>query len=303
MQHSREGLLAVHAAVLIFGFTALFSKLISLPALDITFYRSVFAFFAIALFIAYKKQSYRLERRQDYLMAGLLGVLLAAHWVSYFYAMQVSSVAVGVIALYTYPVITVFLEPLFHGERPHIVDIISSFTVLFGIYLIVPDFSLDDDVTLGIMSGVFSALMMSLRNIMQRRYFSSYPASHALLYQTMVVAIVLLVFVDNSMSDITEGQWWWLLLLGIFFTALPHTLFAHGLIHLKAKTASLIACVQVIYATLFAAVLLAEVPTLNVLLGGLIVVAVAMYESMPVTVRDHLFLLVRTRLVFWQRSD
>jgi len=37
MQHLREGLLAVHAAVLIFGFTALFSKLITLPALDITF--------------------------------------------------------------------------------------------------------------------------------------------------------------------------------------------------------------------------------------------------------------------------
>ena len=41
-------------------------------------------------------------------------------WVSYFYAMQVSSVAIGVVALYTYPVITVFLEPLFHWKTvPH----------------------------------------------------------------------------------------------------------------------------------------------------------------------------------------
>jgi EamA domain-containing membrane protein RarD len=52
MQHSREGLLAVHAAVLIFGFTALFSKLLSLPALDITFYRSIFAFIVIAIYIS-----------------------------------------------------------------------------------------------------------------------------------------------------------------------------------------------------------------------------------------------------------
>jgi EamA domain-containing membrane protein RarD len=109
VQHSREGLLAVHAAVLIFGFTALFSKLLALPALDITFYRSIFAFIAIAIYMAYKKQSYSLHRSQDYFMAAVLGILLATHWVSYFYAMQVSSVAVGVIALYTYPVITVFL--------------------------------------------------------------------------------------------------------------------------------------------------------------------------------------------------
>lgn len=281
MQHSREGLLSVHGAVLIFSFTALFSKLIPLPALEITVYRSVFAFVALAIYIAYKKQSYRLVSPTDYLIAAVLGILLAAHWVSYFYAMQVSSVAVGVIALYTYPVITVFLEPIFHGERPHLVDIISSFAVLFGIYLIVPDFSLDNSVTIGVISGVFSAFMMALRNIMQRRYFSAYAASHALFYQTIVVALVLYFFSDTAVAAIDETQWWQLLLLGVAFTALPHTLFANALLHLKAKTVSLIACVQVVYAAIFAAVILGEWLTWNVVAGGLIVLSAAMYESMP----------------------
>ena len=281
MQHSREGLLAVHIAVLIFGFTALFSKLLDLPALDITFYRSIFAFIAIAIYMAYKKQSYSLDRSQDYLMAVVLGVLLATHWVSYFYAMQVSSVAVGVIALYTYPVITVFLEPLFHGEKPHVADVFSSFAVLFGIYLIVPEFSLDDDTMLGVMSGVFSAFMMSLRNIMQRRYFSAYPASQALLYQTIVVVTVLFAFTEVTINTVEEEQWWLLLLLGIVFTAVPHTLFAHGLLHLKAKTASLIACVQVVYAAVFAVLFLGEILSFNIIIGGLIIVSAAMFESMP----------------------
>jgi hypothetical protein len=39
MQHSQEGLLAVHVAMLIFGFTALFSRLLTLAALEITFYQ------------------------------------------------------------------------------------------------------------------------------------------------------------------------------------------------------------------------------------------------------------------------
>jgi drug/metabolite transporter (DMT)-like permease len=281
MHHSREGLLSVHAAVLIFSFTALFSKLVSLPALEITFYRSVFACLAIAVYMAYTKQSYRLGSKRDYMMAGLLGSLLAIHWVTYFHAMQVSTVAVGVIALYTYPVITVFLEPLFHGETPHIADIISSIAVLFGIYLIVPEFSLDNSTLVGVLFGVFSALMMSLRNIMQRRYFSAYKASHSLFYQTLVVMLVLVVFIDTDISAIESSQWWLLLLLGIVFTALPHTLFANGLLHLKAKTASLIACVQVVYAAIFAAVILGEWLTWNVVAGGLIVVSAAMYESLP----------------------
>lgn len=65
------------------------------------------------------------------------------------------------------------------------------------------------------------------------------------------------------------------------FTALPHTLFANGLLHLKAKTASLIACVQVVYAAIFAAIILGEWLTWNVVAGGLIVVSAAMYESLP----------------------
>lgn len=281
MQHSREGLLAVHAAVLIFGFTALFSKLLTLPALEITFYRSVVAFIVIAIYVAYKKQAFLLNSPRDYLMAGLLGVLLATHWVSYFYAMQISSVAIGVIALYTFPVITVFLEPLFHGEKPHSADIVSSIAVLFGIYLIVPDFSLDNSTALGVVAGVFSAFMLALRNILQRRNFSGYSASQALLYQSAVVVLALLAFIDTETINIDDRQWALLILLGVVFTALPHTLFAYGLLHLKAKTAGLIACVQVVYAAVFAALLLGEWLSLNVVAGGLIVVSAAMYESLP----------------------
>ena len=147
--------------------------------------------------------------------------------------------------------------------------------------MIVPEFSLDDSTTIGVLSGVFSALMISLRNIMQRRYFSAYKASQALFYQVSVVVLVLFVFTETAVLDIENKQWWLLILLGIVFTALPHTLFAHGLLHLKAKTASLIACVQVVYAAVFAAVLLGESLSWNVVIGGSIVISAAMYESLP----------------------
>lgn len=138
---------------------------------------------------------------------------------------------------------------------------------------------------LGVLAGVFSAFMMSLRNIMQRRYFSSYSASQALFYQTLVVLLLLFAFTESGFASVENEQWWLLLLLGIVFTALPHTLFAHGLRHLKAKTAGLIACVQVIYAAIFAALFLGEWLSWNVVVGGMIVVSAAMYESLPNHVR------------------
>ena len=279
MTNSFKGLLAVHSAVLIFGLTALFSKLITLTALEITLLRSIFAAFIILSMFFWQKTSLRLSKTKDYGIVILLGVLLAVHWVTYFHAMQVSSIAVGVIALYTFPIITVFLEPLFHGEKPHIKDIMSALTVLFGIYLLVPEFSLNNQTTQGILWGVLSALFFALRNIIQGHYFKGYTARHSLFYQTLVTFIVLLPFSFETIPEVTTIQWGQLLILGVFFTAVPHTLFAFSLLNLKAKTVSLVACVQVVYATIFAALLLGEWSELSTVIGGLIVVSAAMYES------------------------
>ena len=279
MANTFKGLLAVHSAVLIFGLTALFSKLIALTALEITLLRSIFAALVIAVMFFRKGTSLQLSRLKDYGIVFLLGVLLAIHWVTYFHAMQVSSIAVGVIALYTFPIITVFLEPLFHGESPHIKDIVSALAVLVGIYLLVPEFSLSNETTQGLLWGIFSALFFALRNIIQGHYFKGYTARHSLFYQTLVTFVVLLPFSFEVIPEVTHVQWGQLFILGIFFTALPHTLFAFSLMNLKAKTVSLVACVQVVYATVFAALLLSEWPQFSTIMGGLIVVSAAMYES------------------------
>jgi len=279
MTNSFKGLLSVHSAVLIFGLTALFSKLISLTALEITLLRSIFAVLVIFFLFIWQRKSIQLSKTKDYATVIVLGVLLALHWVTYFHAMQVSSVAVGVIALYTFPIMTVFLEPLFHGEQPHSKDVVSALTVLFGIYLLVPEFSLSNETTQGILWGVLSALFFALRNIIQGHYFKDYTARHSLFYQTLVTFVVLLPFSFEVIPEVTIIQWGQLLILGVFFTALPHTLFAFSLLNLKAKTVSLVACVQVVYATFFAAFLLSEWPQLATIMGGLIVVSAAMYES------------------------
>lgn len=279
MLNSHKGLLAVHSAVFIFGLTALFSKVIALTALEITLLRSIFASLVILGIFFWQNKSLRLSQSKDYGIVVILGVLLALHWVTYFHAMQVSSIAVGVIALYTFPVITVFIEPLFHGEQPHIKDIVSALIVLFGIYLLVPEFSFSNETTQGILWGVLSALLFSLRNIIQGHYFKGYTARHSLFYQTGVTFLVLLPFSFEVFPEVTNVQWGQLLVLGFFFTAVPHTLFAFSLLNLKAKTVSLVACIQVVYATIFAALLLGEWAELSTVIGGLIVLSAAMYES------------------------
>ena len=52
-----------------------------------------------------------------------------------------AGVTVGMIAFFTYPVITVFIEPFFNKTVPKIKDIITAFVVIAGIVLLIPEIS------------------------------------------------------------------------------------------------------------------------------------------------------------------
>jgi drug/metabolite transporter (DMT)-like permease len=264
---------------MLLGATALFSKIIPLSATDITFGRSIIA--CLMLFIIVKVTGGKLALRsyRDYLIALGLGLLMAAHWVSYFAAMQYSSVSVGMIALFTFPVITVLVEPFFEGIRLVWQDVVSAIVVLFGIYLIVPEVSIDNDVTLGIIVGVCSAVLYALRNLLHRKHFSHYSGAHAMAYQTLVIFVSLSFFISPNISQASGQTYLWLLVLGTLLTAVPHALIATSLKHLRAKTFSLVACMQPLYGVVLAILILDEQPNWQTYVGGLLVVCAALYET------------------------
>lgn len=274
-----KGLLSVHAAGLLFGGTSLFSKTIALNAIDMTAIRSVIAAMVILALLLARKQQIKLATIQHAVLMIITGVLLGLHWVTYFHAMQVSSIAVGMIALFTYPMITILIEPLMHKAKPARADIICGLVVLLGVFLMVPSFSLESTTTQGVLWGVLSAVFFSVRNVIQRHYLASYTGEVSTLYQGTVVAAMLLFFVDQVPSFSNSHIWLQLIILGALFTALPHALFTSGLRYLNAKTVSLVACLQPVYGTLFAFWLLHEQPTLTTMLGGTLIVLAAAWET------------------------
>ena len=279
MNHAQKSLYALHLAVVLLGVTALFSKLIPLSALDITLARAVIACVCLFGLLRMLGGDWRLNRGKDYLMALLLGILMATHWVSYFASMQYSSVSVGMIALFTFPVITVLLEPLFEGIRLVWQDLVSALVVFIGIFLIVPEVSLDNDVTLGIAVGVLSALLYALRNLLHRKYFSHYSGPKAMAWQTLVIVLVLIWFVSPDLAQAEPATYWKLLILGTLCTAAPHALIATTLKHLRAKTFSLVACMQPLYGVILAMLVLNEQPTWQTFVGGALVICAALYET------------------------
>ena len=283
----QQSLLYLHIAVFLFGGTALFSKLIGLPALDITVYRTGIAAIALFFLLTIQKKTLTLASLKDYGIAILLGCVVGIHWVTYFSSMQMAGVTVGMIAFFTYPVITVFIEPFFNKAVPKMKDMITAFVVVIGIFLLIPEVSFGNQITFGIVTGVISAVFFALRNILHKNYFSHYSGPHTMLYQTLVACLMLCLFVEVEPIHVTESDWLLLLLVGIVFTATPHALFASSLRHLSATTAGLISCLQPLYGSVLAVILLQERPDALTIIGGLMVVSAAIFETWSVSKGRH----------------
>ena len=282
-----QSIIQLNVAVILLGGTTLFAKLISLPAQTITFYRAVIGFVALVFFIYLSKTEYRLKSRKEYLLMGIAGFLVGLHWVTFFHAIQISSVAVGILSLYTFPVITSIIEPLVENQPISFGSIAKALVIFVGIYLMIPEFETSNQITMGVIWGVFSAFVFSFRNILVRKTLAHIPGTVTMAYQLFVMVFILLPFLSYSWHLSTDNRLLLLIVLGILFTAVPHVLMVLSFRYLTVTTASLIMCLHPFYSILFAIIILAEVPNTSVIGGGLIVISVAIYETARVSLKKN----------------
>ncbi len=279
MSSNKSAMFSLHLSALLMGATGLFSKIIQLPAWDITGYRTWIAAVVLFAWVWWRERTVLLQAPKDYGRMLVLGALLGLHWITFFHSMQISSIAVGMISLYAFPVMTVFLEPWLKGTRLDWRDIVSGLFVLVGIYFLVPEFSVDNTTTQGVLWGIFSALAFALRNVLLGHWFSHQSASRSMSYQVLVVALLITPVIALSSHQPREIDWWLLLGLGVLFTAFTHTLFGHALRYLKATTVGVVACMQPVYAVVYGMVVLHAMPDLPTVFGGAIIMTAAIYES------------------------
>jgi drug/metabolite transporter (DMT)-like permease len=275
----RKGMLELHIAVVIMSATPLFAKLITLPTREIIALRCLVASLTLLLFTRLTGTKLGLLRRADLGWVLILGLIVALHWLSFFAALRLSSVAITMTAFYSFTVMTVLMEPLFFHERLDRVDLIVALAVFGGIYLAIPGGVSSGPVALGAGFAIISAFLYALRNILYRKYLHRYPSSTMMFYQVTVAAVLLFPLISPGVNLIQDHRWFYLLLLGVIFTALAHTLFVGSLRTIKASTAGLMTALEPIYGMIIAAIVLSEIPALRTVAGGMIVVAAAIYTS------------------------
>lgn len=279
IMNNKSNLIYIHSAVFLFGLAGLFAKLIDLSSTIIVLGRVTFATLALGITLLILKQSIKLSKQKDYFLMIVTGFILVIHWVSFFQAIKTSTVAIGLLSFSTFPVFSTFLEPLLFKEKLKLKALIVALISFSGVVMIIPTLHLNNNITPGVLWGVLSGFTFALLSILNRKLVAQYSALVVAFYQDFIAFLILLPLLFIEKPPLNSTNILLLVLLGIVFTAVAHSLFIRGLSTIKAQTASIIANLEPVYGIIFAVIILSEVPTVRVIIGGTIILGAALYST------------------------
>lgn len=272
-------MLEVHIAVFLFGLAGLFGKFLSLSPFIIVLGRVTIA--TISIFTILKLLKIKLFLKGIPLFSLLsLGFILSIHWVSFFHSIQISTVAIGLLSYSSFPVFTVFLEPVFFREKFVKKNFLLSIITFIGIVILIPEMEIKNKVTQGILFGIIAGLTFSILTIFNRKLSQRFPSLLIAFYEDFFASFFLLPFIFFTNSFLIGIKEIILLIfLGLFCTAIAHTLFIKGMKRVKAQIASIIATLEPVYGIILAIIFLREIPALRTIIGGLLIIIATIFVS------------------------
>jgi drug/metabolite transporter (DMT)-like permease len=277
-QHSKH-LFQLLLATLFISTSAPLGKFIAMPPPVIIWWRCALAMMFLYIYIRVTKIDLKIKSRKDGLTFFVGALFLGAHWITYYYALKFSNVAIGMLSLYTFPVITALLEPIFIKVKLNPIHIVLGLIVLVGIYILVPDFDLESNYFKGILLGLLSSVFYAIRILMLKQHIVKYNGIMLMFYQLFILSIVLfpvLFFMDTSNI---QTQFPYIIILALISTVFGHTMMVQSFKYFAVSTSSIISSAQPIYGIIIAYFFLNEIPNWNTFFGGLLILATVVIES------------------------
>ena len=271
MKENKNNLIRLHLVVFLFGFAALFGKVLNLSPFTIVFGRTLFAAITLFFILLFSKQSFKLNSTKDCLFLAFVGIIYAIHWITFFQSIQMSSIAIAVLTFSTFPIFVTFLEPYFFNEKIKTFDIVIALVTLFGVSQVIPKFELSNNLTQGALWGIASGFTCAILAIACRKNVQKYSSTLISFYQNLTCAVILLPTMIYLKPTLCFNDILLLVLLGVMFTAFTNTLFIGSLRTIKTQLASIVTSLEPVYSIVFAAILLNEIPPIKTIFGGLII--------------------------------
>jgi len=269
--------LHLHIIVFIWGFTAILGKLISLEALDLVWYRMLFASVIMTFVVLLSKEKVKVPFN---VLIGFIvsGIIIAAHWLTFYQAIKVSNVSITLACLSTGAFFASILEPIFYKRKVIWYELLFGIIVVVGLGII---FNVETKYTTGIYLAVTSAFLSALFSVINGKYAKEYNPNIISLYELSsgVFFISIYLFFAGSFTPaffaLSINDLIWLFLLSSICTAYAFSASVKVMKFLSPFTVMLTINLEPIYGIILALLIFDDTEEMTPLfyVGALIILA------------------------------
>lgn len=255
---SRRALVQIHICVVLWGFTAILGKAITLSAVPLVWWRMVLVTSALLLTPRFWRGVARLKPRLVTTYLGI-GIIVAVHWLTFYGSIKLSNASVAATCMAFVPLFVAFIEPLFVRRRFDRREVLFGLAVIPGVALVVG--GIPAQMRIGLAVGISSAFLAAVFGALNKRYIEHADAlsvtglemAAGAVCLTLVSPVLHNVIVRPSGHDALL-----LVVLALGCTLLPFALSLVALRQLSAFTTALAINMEPVYAILLAIVLFGE---------------------------------------------
>lgn len=255
--------LTLHFCVLIWGFTAILGKLITLQALPLVWWRVLLC--SIVLVFMIPLQVVRQMDRQVLRQLVLIGCLIGVHWVCFYGAIKLSNASVAVATMATTAFFSALTEPWLLGRRVKWYELALGILILPGMGLVIGNISWS--MQIGFAVGTVGAFLAAVFTALNKKVLDNDPPpplvmSFVELFSGFCIASVFMPFLlwhAPQTAVLPNWQdWVWLLLLAWGCTLLPHYLSLKAMRYISAYATNLTINLEPVYGVFMAVLLFRE---------------------------------------------
>lgn len=253
--------LQMHVCVLLWGATAVFGRLITLPAIPLVFWRMAIVAGTLALLPTVRRGWRRMTPRLRLAYAGI-GVLLALHWLTFYESIKLANASVGATCMALAPIFLAIGEPALAGRRFEPRELLLAAGSVPGVVLVVG--GIPGGMRAGFAMGTVSALLLAVFSALNKRFVERSDALSITGLEigtgALLVALLAPLFPHQGSALPLPGgrDALFLLVLAYACTVIPFSLALVALRQISAFGAQLVVNLEAVYAAVLAAGLLGE---------------------------------------------
>jgi drug/metabolite transporter (DMT)-like permease len=254
MHPKTKALLLLHLIVLIWGFTGIWGKLISLQATPLVWWRTLIALAGIGLFALAQRTRLKLPLKTIAALSAN-GLVTAAHWICFFAAIKASNASTALALISTTAFFVAIVGPFITKGKFYPHELLLGIVVVAGVFII---FKFESRYTLGILlalaAAFFAAVFSSFNSVFVKNYSPTAIAFYEMLAANIGISLFL-VFSGSNLLDMMPKysmDFIWLLLLGLLATAFAFIIGIQVMRELSPFTCAITINMEPIYTIVFA---------------------------------------------------